>query len=225
MFRICVNLRNLRIKSSSVDRLIYLHGFASSPQSSKARFFGEKFAALGRSVETPDLTEGDFEHSTLSQQMALLDTFVGDQRAVLMGSSMGGYLAALYAARHKRTISRVVLMAPAFGLAVRWTRSLGFEAMGEWQRLGYRDVFHYGQNRQARVSYNLIADGLQYEEFPYVQCPALVIHGIRDESVDYKLSTRFCEGRPNAELVLYDSDHQLLDKLDPMWERVSKFLA
>ena len=138
---------------------------------------------------------------------------------------MGGYLAALYAARHPRTVSAVVLMAPAFGLAVRWTRSLGFEGMGEWQRLGYREVFHYGENRQARISYDLIADGLQYEEFPDVRCPALVIHGVRDESVDYKLSTRFCEGRANAELVLYDSDHQLLDMLDPMWERVSTFLG
>jgi pimeloyl-ACP methyl ester carboxylesterase len=207
-----------------VDRLIYLHGFASSPLSSKARFFGQKFAALGRSLETPDLTQGDFEHSTLSQQLALLESFVADQPAVLMGSSMGGYLAALYAARHHRSVSKVILMAPAFGLAVRWTRSLGFEAMGEWQRLGYREVFHYGENRQARISYNLIADGLQYEEFPDVRCPALVIHGRRDESVDYQLSERFCEGRANAELVLYDSDHQLLDMLDPMWERVTSFL-
>jgi pimeloyl-ACP methyl ester carboxylesterase len=207
-----------------VDRIIYLHGFASSPQSSKARFFGEKLAALGRSLETPELTQGDFEHSTLSQQLAFLETIVADQPVILMGSSMGGYLAALYAARHARSVSKVVLMAPAFGLSVRWTRSLGFEAMGEWQRLGYREVFHYGENRPARISYNLIADGLPYEEFPDVRCPALVIHGRRDESVDYKLSERFCEGRANAELVLYDSDHQLLDMLDPMWERIRSFL-
>ena len=208
-----------------MDRLIYLHGFASSPQSSKARYFGEKYAALGRSVETPDLTQGDFEHSTLSQQLAFLESFVGNDPAVLMGSSMGGYLAALYAARHPRSVAAAVLMAPAFGMAVRWTRSLGFDAMGDWQRLGYREVFHYGENRQARISYDLIADGLQYEEFPDVRCPALVIHGRRDESVDYQLSVRFCEGRSTAELVLYDSDHQLLDMLDPMWERVSSFLS
>jgi len=211
--------------SSSVDRLIYLHGFASSPQSSKARYFGEKFEALGRSLETPDLTQGDFEHSTLSQQLAFLEPFIADAPAVLLGSSMGGYLAALYAARHPRNVLATVLMAPAFGMAVRWTRSLGFDAMGEWQRRGYRDVFHYGENREARISYDLIADGLQYEEFPAVRCPALVIHGRRDESVDYQLSVRFCEGRANAELVLYDSDHQLLDVLAPMWEQVTKFLS
>ena len=80
--------------------MIYLHGFASSPQSSKARYFTEKFAAIGRTVQTPDLTEGDFEHTTLSQQLAFLDKSMGDQPAILMGSSMGGYLAALFAARY-----------------------------------------------------------------------------------------------------------------------------
>jgi uncharacterized protein len=207
-----------------VDRLIYLHGFASSPQSSKARYFGEKLSGLGRLLETPELTQGDFEHSTLTQQLAFLDSFVAGQPAVLIGSSMGGYLAALYAARYPRNVPGVVLMAPAFGLAVRWTRLLGSDAMGDWQRRGYRETFHYGENREARISYNLIADGLQYEEFPEVRCPALVIHGRRDESVDHQLSVRFCEGRANAELVLYDSDHQLLDVLDPMWERVRTFV-
>ena len=176
-------------------------------------------------METPDLTQGDFENSTLTQQLAFLETFVGDQPAILMGSSMGGYLAALYAARHPRTIERVVLMAPAFGLAVRWTRMLGFEAMGEWQRQGWRMFFHYGENREARVSYRLVDDGLQYEEYPDVRCPALVMHGRRDDAVDHQLSERFCEGRPNAKLVLYDSDHQLLDVLDSMWERVYGFLG
>ncbi len=207
-----------------MDRILYLHGFASSPQSSKARFFGEKLAANGVTLEKPDLTEGDFEHSTLSQQLAYLEQTVGDAPCVLMGSSMGGYLAALYAARHARSVRKVVLMAPAFGLSVRWTRSLGFEAMGEWQRHGYREVFHYGENRPARISYNLIEDGLQYEEFPDVRCPALVLHGRRDESVDYHLSERFAEGRANVELILYDSDHQLLDMLEPMWSAVEKFI-
>jgi pimeloyl-ACP methyl ester carboxylesterase len=209
---------------SGLPRLLYLHGFASSPRSSKARYFGEKFAAIGRSVETPDLTEGDFEHTTLTQQLAFLDSLLGDQPAILMGSSMGGYLAALFAARHPARVPAVILMAPAFGLAGRWTHILGAEAMAEWQRLGSRPVYHYGEDREARISYSLIADGLQYEDFPDVRCPALVLHGRRDESVDYRLSEEFASGRSNVELVLYDSDHQLLDMLDPMWDRVAQFL-
>jgi hypothetical protein len=45
-----------------------------------------------------------------------------------------------------------------------------------------------------------------------------------DDAVDYRLSERFAEGRPNVELLLVDSDHQLLDVLDLMWDRVEAFL-
>ena len=204
-------------------RVIYLHGFASSPKSSKARFFGEKFGDRVH-FSAPDLTEGDFQNSTLSQQLAYLNTLVGDEPVILMGSSMGGYLAALFAARHPDRVAKVILLAPAFGLAVRWSNSLGLLAMSDWQRLGSRSVYHYGENREAQISYELIRDGLQYEEFPDVRCPALVLHGRRDESVDYRLSERFAEGRGNVELVIYDSGHQLLDVLDAMWERVRSFL-
>ncbi len=207
-------------------RLIYLHGFASSPKSTKALYFAGKFGERVR-FEAPDLTECDFEHTTLSRQLAFLGKYVGQdgEPVILMGSSMGGYLAALFAARHPRRVSRVILMAPAFGLAVRWTRQLGFKEMGDWQRAGYRAVFHYGEGRESRISYELINDGIQYEEFPDVRCPALLIHGLRDESVDYRLSERFAVGRENVELMMCGSDHQLLDVLDTIWERVNDFVT
>lgn len=114
-------------------------------------------------------------------------------------------------------------MAPAFGLSQRWTAMLGDDVMREWKTQGWRAVHHYGENRDARIGYGLVADGLGYEEFPDVKQPALVLHGRRDESVDYRLSERFAQGRPNVELIIYDSDHQLLDVLEPMWERVRRF--
>jgi len=39
-------------------RVVYLHGFASSPQSSKARFFAGKFAEAGVAFEAPQLDQG-----------------------------------------------------------------------------------------------------------------------------------------------------------------------
>ncbi len=44
----------------SMSRFIYLHGFASSPSSRKARFFEERFRELGIGLEVPDLAEGRF---------------------------------------------------------------------------------------------------------------------------------------------------------------------
>jgi hypothetical protein len=198
-----------------------LHGFASGPQSSKAQFFQQCFPQL----EVPDLTEGDFEHSTLSQQLHFLERLVSGSSVTLIGSSMGGYLATLFAARHPLRASRLVLMAPAFGLARRWTGLLGEAVMQQWQARGWRPVFHYGEKRETHISYSLVADGLQYEDFPDVRQPVLIFHGRRDESVDCRLAEEFARPRPNVELVLLDSDHQLLDKLELMGERVRTFLG
>ena len=169
------------------------------------------------------MTEGDFEHSTLSQQLRFLERLVGDENVTLIGSSMGGYLAALFAARHPQNVDRLVLMAPAFGLARRWTDMLGVAVMQEWQKLGWRPVYHYGEEREAWIGYDLVADGLKYEEYPEVRQPTLIFHGRRDESVDYRLSVEFARTRPNVELVLMDSDHQLLDQLEAIGGRTQQF--
>ena len=75
-------------------RIVYLHGFASSPQSSKARYFARRFAEKGIEFVVPQLDQGDFEHLTITGQLAVVETAVAGKPAVLMGSSLGGYLAA-----------------------------------------------------------------------------------------------------------------------------------
>jgi len=205
--------------------LFYLHGFASGPDSSKGQFFRQRFAELGYELQLPDLTEGDFENTTLSRQLALLDRVVGASPAVLIGSSMGAYLAALFAARHPRRVPGVVLLAPAFDLGLYWAASLGEDVVREWRERGQRQVYHFGEKQIRNLSYRLLEDALQYEGFPDVRQPALVVHGRADETVDHRLSLRFAEDRSNAEVVLYDSDHQLLNVLDEIWERVRKFTA
>src|SRR5215831_9582172 len=116
-------------------RILYLHGFASGDSSSKARFFRESLERAGAAVVVPDLAQGDFEHLTITGQLGVVDEIVGSQPAALIGSSMGGYLAALYAARHT-AITRLVLLAPAFGFARRWPERLGAGAVESWRRSG-----------------------------------------------------------------------------------------
>ena len=81
-----------------MQRIVYLHGFASGPGSKKARFFGERFDARGVPFSVPDLAAGRFAHLTLSGQLEVISRAVDSRNVCLMGSSMGGYLAALFAA-------------------------------------------------------------------------------------------------------------------------------
>src|SRR4051794_33355587 len=129
-----------------MSRILYLHGFASGPSSGKAQFLRDYLQARGATVEIPELDEGDFEHLTITRQLAVIERAAAGETVSLIGSSMGGYLAALYASRHAE-VRRVVLLAPAFGFARRWPERLGPERMADWRRIGTTLVFHHSQGR------------------------------------------------------------------------------
>jgi len=196
--------------------VIYLHGFASGPHSSKAQYFRRRFAELGVEMQVPDLSEGDFDNLTISGQLRAIERIAGGEDVRLIGSSMGGYLAALYAARH-REVTRLVLLAPAFGFGRRWRDMLGEEKVDEWRRSGGLTVFHYGDKRERRVGYALLEDARKYEDYPDVSQPVLIFHGRRDEVVPVEYSERFAALHPQATLRILDSDHQLLNALEEMW--------
>jgi pimeloyl-ACP methyl ester carboxylesterase len=206
-----------------MSRFIYLHGFASGPSSQKARFFRERFAELGMGLETPDLAEGRFEQLTISGQLGVLERAAGGDAVSLIGSSMGGYLAALYAARH-REVEKLVLLAPAFGFLTRWPEGLGEEKMDEWKRSGKLQVFHHSESREAAVGYQLIEDARKFEDYPQFLQPTLIFHGKHDTVVPPGHSVTFSQGHPNTTLRLMESDHQLLNVLDDMWMETEKFL-
>lgn len=204
--------------------ILYLHGFASGPTSSKARLFAERFAALGQSISVPALDGGDFRDLTITGQLQIIEKEAAGRPCHLIGSSLGGYLAAPYAARH-REVTRIILLAPAFGFARRWGNSLGIEVLDEWQRTGVRKVMHHGLGREAELSWRLMEDASLYEEQPAVAQPALIFHGRHDDVVPVSVSRDFAAGRANVTLREFDSDHQLLDVVDEMFAASREFLG
>jgi pimeloyl-ACP methyl ester carboxylesterase len=206
-----------------MSRFVYLHGFASSPNSRKARFFRDRFRELGIGLEIPDLAEGNFRILTLTAQLKAMKRVCGDGPVSLIGSSMGGYLAALYAARHSE-VNKVVLLAPAFSFASRWPETLGEQTMEQWRRTNTLRVFHYSEGREVELGYQLIEDSLQYEAYPDFPQPALIFQGRHDTVVPPEYAERFAGGHANASLRLLDSDHDLVNVLDEMWRETERFL-
>jgi hypothetical protein len=207
-----------------MEKVIYLHGFASSPRSRKATLFQERFREKGVDLEVPDLSEGEFVRMTITSQLEVLRRSAGEAEVSLIGSSMGGYLAALAAARSER-IKRVVLMAPAFSFAVRYAASLGAGTMQRWQEEGYLQVQHYGSGSPEPLAWSLMEDARFYEAEPAVTQPALIFHGTRDDVVPVDASRHFAAGRENVRLVEYDSDHELTDAAEDMFTRTWQFLT
>ena len=202
--------------------IVYLHGFASGPGSKKAAYFQERFRAEGVELEIPDLAQGDFERLTITGQLAVVERMADGREISLIGSSMGGYLAALYASGHP--VRKLALLAPAFGFARRWAETMDPRQMEQWQRTGFIEIYHYGDKRQRRLGYQLLEDGLRYDDYPEFSQPALMFHGRRDTVVPDRYSIEFARRHLNTKLWLLDSDHELLDALDTIWAETRAFL-
>lgn len=207
-----------------MTKFIYLHGFASSPQSSKAQFFRKRFAEKGLTLEIPSLDGGDFTHLTITGQLQIIDNAVAGRPSILIGSSLGGYLAALYAARHAN-IEKLVLMAPAFQFPSRWRERYSPEELERWQREGAVPVFHYGYKHEVPLGYQFLEDSQDYEDEPEFAQPALVLHGSRDPVVRASISIGYAARHPNVTLRLFDSGHELTDVLEDLWAETASFLS
>jgi pimeloyl-ACP methyl ester carboxylesterase len=179
--------------------------------------FQSALAARGAPLDIPAMDQGDFAHLTISGQLNLLEQTIHEMPVCLIGSSMGGFLAALFAAAHPE-VSRLVLLAPAFGFAPRWQQKIGAPPPADFE------VFHYGDNALRRVHYDLIADALTFPHTPDFTQPALIFHGIHDDVVPVENSRAFADTHPNARLVELDSDHELLNVLDRITGEAVPFL-
>ena len=206
-----------------MKRILYLHGFASGPASKKARFFAGRLAEMGAALEVPDLSAGNFENLTIGGQLRVVEEAARGEAVSLIGSSLGGYLAALYAARHPE-VEKLVLLAPAFCFPTRWPEVLGPQKMEEWRRTGKLPVFHYGAGAMRDLGLSILEESRQYEDYPAFTQPALIFHGSQDDVVPLELSRSFAGAHKNAGLCILNSNHELIDVLETIWTRTRTFL-
>jgi pimeloyl-ACP methyl ester carboxylesterase len=206
--------------------ILYLHGFASGPGSKKGTALAERFGRAGIPFERADLTPGEdgFERSTPLTMLHEAERLVARHRPrSLMGSSLGGYLAALVASRDPR-IERVVLLAPAFRLAERWRARTPPEEERRWRTEGL-PVHHFASGRQRRLSWGFMEDAERLPAFPEVRVPALCLAGRFDELVPLADVEAFVERTPGATLVVLEDAHELLASVDRIFEEARAFLS
>jgi pimeloyl-ACP methyl ester carboxylesterase len=209
--------------------VFYLHGFASSPRSTKVGYFSERLREHGIDVACPDFNQPDFSTLTLTRMLDQLDAELArldGARATLMGSSLGGTLAILAAERFPAQVDRLVLMAPAVMFAKPGHHLLPPEKIEEWRRRGSLPFFHYAYEQERDLRFAFYEDSLRYDAFhAAVRQPTLIFQGLHDASVDHRTVEAFAKTRPNVTLALLDDDHQLIKSLPRMWTDVRGFLG
>lgn len=204
---------------------LYLHGFASGPQSVKAIDLKQRFSERGIHLEVPDLNPPDFFDLTLTRQIrqceAILATKV--EPWTVLGSSLGG-LTAAWLSQRNINVHRLVLLAPAFDFLDHWQEQIGRAQLEQWEKDGSIDVYHHEEGRSLPLGYSFWADARQYSEAELKQTtPTLILHGLADEVIPVEASRRYAAQRPWCTLIELQSDHGLTDRLPQIWEATQRF--
>jgi pimeloyl-ACP methyl ester carboxylesterase len=206
--------------------VIYLHGFASSPRSSKAEAFRRRAAELGVSLEVPDLNPPDFRDLSLTAMAARVEELIaaGDDPVGLVGSSLGGYLAALVGGRSPR-VRALVLLAPGVDIHRRWLERLPAERLREWRERGSIPVFHYGLGEERELGYGFFEELAGCPAHPDTGAlPVLLYHGRADDVIPLALIEDYARGRARFDLRVVPDGHDLRESTPEIVESALAFL-
>jgi len=221
----------VRVRDGAAPNLFWLGGFKSDMKGTKAAALDQWADANGRACIRFDYSGhgesgGDFADGTigrwLEDSMAVFEAFASGPQ-VLVGSSMGGWLALLLARELKRraavragSIAGMVLIAPAvdFTEELMWKKfppdvKRQIETTGAWQRPSQYSEAPYPITR------GLIEEGRQHlllGGLIETGCPVRILQGVQDADVPWQhaadLSARLA--RDDVVLTLVkDGDHRL----------------
>ena len=174
-----------------------------------------------------DLTLGTWIEDAVCA-LNCVDSHHGSRSHVLVGSSLGGLVAAHVAAREPRRVAALVLLAPAFGFFTRLEEHVGTGA-------GSGDILvpsRYVAGGVITLSRRLLdLKGLPDEgrlAAALGHIPLFCAHGRRDDVVPCASTQAFFANVPGERkrlLVLDDGDHRLTDHIGFIFEEMESFLA
>lgn len=205
---------------------LYLHGFASSAASKKGVRLRDVFASRGAVLHLPDLNRPSFSELDHDAMLAEVDRFAADAPADapvrLIGSSLGGWLAARWAELNPSRVDRLVLLCPGFDMVSRWPAYLGAERIERWRTRGYLP-FPDARGEPTPVHWGFVESALRHPPTPATPCPTLILHGTRDVVVPVDGSRAYAQAHAHVTLRELDDDHALTATLPAIESEVLGF--
>ena len=211
------------MREGSRPGIVWLGGFKSEMKATKATALDAWAARAGRAFVRFDYfghgeSSGDFRHGTISRwradALAVLDELTAGPQ-ILVGSSMGAWLALHVALARPKQIVALLLIAPAadFTETLLWQRLAAdvqreIIEKGEWLA-----PTAYGPNPYP-ITRELVADGKNHLLLGgkiALSCPVRIVQGMSDPDVPWQHALRLVDALgPDTQITLVkDGDHRL----------------
>ena len=174
--------------------------------------------ALGWEVTAPKMSELGWSIASQTEVLIrLLDKGTFD---LVVGSSMGGLAAANASSMRPQVETRLLLIAPAFGLAENWE---GMEEAGRsaWKTTGERRYTGYELDIVLPWEFMESAEKMSW---PIPAHPTAILHGKYDEVVPISFSRKVAEEYENVSLLETDDSHRMKESLRFIPEVVSELM-
>ena len=204
--------------------VVWLGGFKSDMTGTKAEALAGWAAAVGRACLRFDYSghgasDGCFEDGTISawldDALAAIDILTMGP-LILVGSSMGGWIAALAAMRRPNRVSGLVFIAPApdFTELLIWNQMTGPERDRLLRDGRLVEASPYS-DEPTTITRALIEDGRRHLILGgeiAINCPVRILQGMADPDVPWRHALRFAECLQTADLemmLIKSGDHRL----------------
>lgn len=166
-----------------MKKIIFIHGYTSSPKEEKYRIISKELDALGVDYSIPALPGGEHPHSKKWLEIIDKEIKSTSKPIILVGYSIGSRAALLYLDKFKQRVDTVLLIA-AFNSDVENNRKR--------QSGNYANFFEYP---------------LDLEKIKKLANRFIVMHSKDDSSIDYQQGVDISKGL-DAKLITYkDRDH------------------
>ena len=189
-------------------KILFAHGLEGSPNGSKPTWMKE---SLDWEIICPEMSNNGW---TIADQTEVIAKAIAENEDIdiIMGSSYGGLAIANASERFAERNLRMVLLAPAFGLAENFRSITGEPGLIEWKNTGSSQYFHHGFGHEVEFGWDFITSADEMS-WPNLHHPTIILHGSQDDIVPIESSRKVSESNELVELIEVEDGHRLADSL------------
>jgi len=207
--------------SENGEIVIIIHGFSSTKDSGAKYVVAElskrNINSIRIDLDNRGESEPRFGKATISNYVNTVKSTIKYVKKLhykyimLFGTSLGGLIAMATALRYP-AIEKLVLRAPVSDYFELLLKRFSKDELAQFKKQGF---YYYTRpdGEKLKILHDFIEDSKKYSMYnkvKHIKCPVLIIHGTKDQIVNYRTSQKLVKGFEDVQLILIkNADHGL----------------